>query len=78
VVKQEQGRERDSWKRILRQATLYTYGFLAAALALGLGGSALIAALLTRVGLPFGRTWLTLALLVLVPAALSTWLGRRK
>lgn len=69
--------ERDAWRRILRQATLYTYGFLLGAIALGIGGSALIAALLARAGLPFLQTWLTLAVLVLVPAAVSAWWSRR-
>jgi hypothetical protein len=71
-------RERETWRRILWRATLYTYAFLIAALVLGVGGAALIAALLARAGLPFLRTWLTVSALVLLPAAVSAWLRRNR
>jgi hypothetical protein len=71
-------RERETWRRILWRATLYTYAFLIAALVLGIGGAALIAALLARAGLPFLQTWLTVSALVLLPAAVSAWLRRNK
>lgn len=67
----EQGRpdpERQTRRRLIRKATLYTVGFLAAALAVAVAGSALVAWLLATQGLPFGRTWLVLAMLmVLIP-----------
>lgn len=56
-------------QRIIRQARLYTLGFGAAAVAVGLAGGAILAWLLTGLDLPFVPTWLaTSAALVVIPA----------
>ena len=69
--------ELQAWKRALRRATLYTYGFLIAAVLVAVGGTALVALLLTRSGLPFGPTWPVLLAIVVVGVALGMWLQRR-
>jgi FtsH-binding integral membrane protein len=66
-------------RRIRRKATLYTYGFMLAAIGVALGGSALIAWLLTASGLPFIRTWIVLSLIVLLPSLLGiVWRALRE
>jgi len=60
---------RHNMARIIRKASLYTYAFLAAGLAVALGGSALLAFLLHRAGLPFKPTWIGLSIIVLLPPA---------
>lgn len=57
-------------KRIVFKATLYTYGFLIAAIVVAIGGAALIAWLLSRTGLPFRETWIVLAVVILLPSLL--------
>ena len=47
-------------RRAIRRATLYTYGFLGAALLTTVGGAALVAWILSFTGLPFLTTWLVL------------------
>ena len=58
-------------RRILRRATLYTWGFFVAAILVALGGSALLAWMLTRVGLPFIETWLAVTIIVLLPSLIG-------
>lgn len=55
---------------ILRRASLYSYGMLAFTLAVAIGGSALIAWVLSRGGLPFRETWMVLTAIVLIPPLL--------
>ncbi|MBI4408552.1 MAG: hypothetical protein HY561_02510 [Gemmatimonadetes bacterium] len=69
-------------RRILRRATLYTYGFLGAALALALAGGALLAWLLRPAGVAFVTAWLGVTgLILLVPvlaAIVRLWRWRRQ
>jgi integral membrane sensor domain MASE1 len=58
--------EREVWRRILRRTTFVTYGFLVAAIAIAIGGSALLAWLLIPSGAPFRQTWLVLSVLMLL------------
>ncbi|HEX2166652.1 MAG TPA: hypothetical protein VHG09_05380 [Longimicrobiales bacterium] len=62
----------DARRQIVRRATLYTAGFLAAGIIIALGGAALVAWLLTRAGLPFIRTWLVLTAIIVLPGLLAT------
>jgi len=56
---------------ILRRASLFSYGMLAVTLTVAIGGAALIALVLSSATvLPFRKTWLVLAVLVLVPPLL--------
>lgn len=57
-------------RRIIVQATLYTWGFLAAGFAVALGGSALVAWFLHRAGMPFLPTWAAISIIVLLPPML--------
>jgi len=71
----------ESRRRILRRATLVTYGLLALAILVAVGGSAFVAWIFTAVGLPFLQTWLVLsALTLIIPAAghLVLWLRERR
>ena len=52
---------------IVRRASLYTAGFVAAALVIALVGAALVAWLLSRRGYPFTRTWLILTVIIVLP-----------
>jgi uncharacterized membrane protein len=58
-------------ERILRRATIYVYGFLAAALIVAVGGAALVAMLFARQGFPFVKTWIVLSLVILVPSGIA-------
>lgn len=58
-------------RRIVLRASLYAWGFLVAAILVALGGSALLAWLLTRIGLPFVRTWITVSIIVLLPSLIG-------
>lgn len=53
-------------RRIIRQVSMLTWGLTAGAIFFAVLGGALIAWILTFAGLPFLRTWLILALLLLV------------
>ena len=57
---------------IVRRATLYSAGFLAAGLLIALAGAAFIALLLSRAGLPFTRTWLSVTAIIVLPGLLAT------
>jgi FtsH-binding integral membrane protein len=66
-------------RRIHRKATLYTYGFMLAAIGVAFGGSALVAWLLSTTGLPFVRTWIVLSVVVLLPSLLGiVWRALRE
>jgi len=56
---------------ILRRSAFYMYGFLAAGLIVAIGGSALVALLMSRGGLPFLPTWLVITAIVLLPSLLG-------
>jgi hypothetical protein len=58
-------------RRIFLRANLYTWGFLAAALVVAVGGSGLVAWLLSRTGLPFATTWVVITAIVLLPSLLG-------
>ncbi|MGH7448851.1 MAG: hypothetical protein ACRELT_14870 [Longimicrobiales bacterium] len=61
----------DARKRIARQATLYSLGFLAAGLIIGVAGAALVAWLLSRGRLPFFETWLVVTAIIILPGLLA-------
>ena len=66
-------------RRAIRRATLYTYGFLGAALLTTVGGAALVAWILSFTGLPFLTTWIVLMAVILVPSLLAlAWRGVRE
>lgn len=69
-------RERDEQhharRQIVRRATLYSVGFLAAGLFIAVAGAAFVAWLLTRAGLPFMKTWLVVTAIVVLPGLLAT------
>lgn len=58
-------------RELLRRATVYTWGFFSIAVTLAVGGSALVAWLLSRSGLPFLRTWLIIISLVVLPSLIG-------
>jgi hypothetical protein len=63
-------------RRAIRRATLYSWGFLFAALLATVGGGALVAWLLALTGMPFLVTWIVLMLVILVPSLLAlAWRG---
>ena len=67
------GRERHGTpegQRLVRRAGLYAWTFLLVAAIVVAGGSAAVAWLMTRAGLPFLGTWLVLMVLVLLPSLL--------
>ncbi|MGH7577694.1 MAG: hypothetical protein ACREM1_21555 [Longimicrobiales bacterium] len=57
-------------RRMLARATLYVYAFLTAGIVVAVGGAALMAWLLTRVGLPFRETWIALAIIIVLPSVI--------
>ncbi|HUF52108.1 MAG TPA: hypothetical protein VMN60_14885 [Longimicrobiales bacterium] len=57
----------DARRTIMRRASLYTAAFLGAGVAIAITGAALIAWLLSRLGHPFLRTWLILAVIIVLP-----------
>ena len=56
----------------MRRATLYSIGFLVAGLVIAIVGAAFVAWLLSRVGLPFTRTWLIVMAIIVLPGLLAT------
>ncbi len=58
-------------RAILRRATVYTWGFLGVGLAIAVGGSALVAWLMARTGLPFLATWGVITGIVLLPSLIG-------
>jgi hypothetical protein len=63
-------------RRLIRHATIYTYGSIIAAILLAVGGAALIAFLLRGTGWPFVRLWLIITGIVLLPPLLAIVLRR--
>jgi hypothetical protein len=59
-------------QRLVRRATLYTFGFIAAGLAVAVGGAALVSWMLTRAGQPFVRTWVIVTVVVVLPGLIAT------
>jgi uncharacterized protein YacL len=58
-------------RQIVRRATLYSVGFLAAGLAIALAGAALVAWLMSRGNLPFLQTWLVITIIIVLPGLLA-------
>lgn len=66
-------------RTILRKASLYAWGFFAAAFATALGGAAIAAWVLTSAGLPFLESWLVMSGIVLVPSLIGiVWRALRE
>jgi hypothetical protein len=59
-------------KQILRRATLYSMGFLAAGLFIAIAGAAFVAWLLSHAGMPFRKTWLIVMAIIVLPGLLAT------
>lgn len=59
-------------KQILRRATLYSVGFLAAGLFIAVAGAAFVAWLLNHAGMPFRKTWLIVMAIIVLPGLLAT------
>jgi high-affinity Fe2+/Pb2+ permease len=58
-------------KRIIRRATLFSVGFLAAGLVIALAGAALVAWLFSRGSLPFFETWLVVTAIIVLPGLVA-------
>jgi hypothetical protein len=71
VIRPAEDRDARVRKEILRRATLYTLGFLGAAVIIAALGAAFVAWLLTWRGQPFLRTWLVAMAIILVPGILG-------
>lgn len=61
----------DARRRIIRRATYYSVGFLAAGLFVALAGAALVAWLFSRGRLPFFETWLVVAAIIVLPGLVA-------
>ncbi|HEX6307904.1 MAG TPA: hypothetical protein VFZ69_06940 [Longimicrobiales bacterium] len=62
----------DARRSIVRKATLYSVGFLAAGLIVALAGAALVAWLLSRGDrLPFLETWLIVTVIIVLPGLVA-------
>ncbi len=57
-------------RRIVRRATLYTWGLLAASMLVAFGGAALLALLVRVPDMSFVKRWLAISALVIVPATM--------
>ncbi len=68
---EEMARAAEVRRRIVQRARLYTWGFLTTALIVATGGSALIAWIMSGVGLPFVQTWVAILIIVLLPSLLT-------
>jgi hypothetical protein len=62
-------------RKLMKQASLYTYGYIGTAVVIALGGAALVAFLLRGLGWGFLRTWLVIVTIVLVPPLLWAVFG---
>lgn len=60
----------DARRKIVARATLYLYTFLGAAVVVAIGGAALMAWLLSRIGFPFRETWIVLVIVIVLPSVL--------
>lgn len=65
--------ERDTTRRqaVARRAALYSAAFTVAAIGVAVAGAALVAWLLRFAGLPFGRTWLVVTLIIVLPGLVA-------
>jgi hypothetical protein len=65
--------EQDTARRqaVARRAAVYSAIFTAAAVGVAMLGAALVAWLLTLGGLPFGRTWLVVTLIIVLPGLVA-------
>jgi hypothetical protein len=70
-MKEREGPESDVRSRLVRQVTIYTAAFFAAAVVIAVVGAALVAWLLSFAGQPFLRTWLVLTLVIVLPGLLA-------
>jgi uncharacterized membrane protein len=59
--------EDERWQAAVRRAGLYSALFVGAAVLVAVIGAALVAWLLTFTGMPFGRTWLIVSLVIVLP-----------
>jgi uncharacterized membrane protein len=57
----------ERWQAAVRRAGLYSALFMGAAVLVAVMGAALVAWLLTFTGMPFGRTWLIVSLVIVLP-----------
>jgi predicted anti-sigma-YlaC factor YlaD len=71
VTRPEGDPQAEQRRSIVRRATMYTAGFLGAALLIALVGAAFVAWLLTWRGLPFLRTWLIVTAIVVLPGLMA-------
>jgi uncharacterized membrane protein len=62
---------REARRGILRRVTLWTFIYIFTAVAVAVGGAALLAWFVSRAGLPYLETWLVLALALLLLPALA-------
>ena len=66
----------------MRRASLYTVTFLLAGVVTAVVGAALVAGLMTLIGMPFLRTWLILSAVVVAAAfaavVVQSWRGRAR
>jgi hypothetical protein len=77
--RKEEEAARQRIRTILRKASLYAWGFFAAAFATALGGAAIAAWVLTSAGLPFLESWLVMSAIVLVPSLIGiVWRALRE
>ena len=68
----ERDEHADARRQILRRATLYSVGFLAAGVGIAVAGAAFVAWLLTHAGMPFTKTWLIVTVIIILPGLLAT------
>jgi predicted PurR-regulated permease PerM len=62
----EPDREDESRRRIVRRVSLYAYALVVATVVVSLVGAAIVAAILHLAGMPFLKTWIIIAVLVIV------------
>jgi hypothetical protein len=62
-------------RKLMKQASMYMYGYIGAAILIAIAGSALIAFLLRGAGWGFLRTWAVILAVVLVPPLIGVVIG---
>jgi hypothetical protein len=63
-------------RRIIRTATLYTYGLFAVTMLVALGGAALVALIVRIPTLSYVQEWLAISAIVLLPSAFGLLIQR--
>ena len=58
-------------RQIIRRATYFSVGFLAAGLVIALAGAAFVAWLFSRGSLPFFETWLVVTAIIVLPGLVA-------